>query len=88
MYDQINRKEYLKEKYNCPNAIVKQLFHGTQIVPISKIMTTGFLYPIRTFNGMDIGFSDMLDYVLFFSGGTNFNDRRQYNRSNFFHCFI
>ena len=76
MSEQTNRNEYLKEKYNCPNKEIKYLFHGTQIDPISKIITTGFLYSRKNFFGVGITFSDMLDYTLFYSGGTDFMNRR------------
>ena len=78
MYQQNNRIKFLESMNKCPNMISKFLFHGTHIEPISKIITNGFLYPRKTFNGMGIGFSDMLDYTLFFSGGKDFFTRRAY----------
>ena len=62
--------------HKCPNLIVRYLFHGTQIDPISKIITGGFLYTRKAFYGMGIYFSDMLDYVSFYSGGKNYESRR------------
>jgi len=78
MYQQNNRIKFLESMNKCPNMISKFLFHGTHIEPISKIITNGFLYPRKTFTGMGIGFSDMLDYTLFFSGGKNYSTRREY----------
>ena len=62
--------------HKCPNLIVRYLFHGTQIDPISKIITGGFRYTRKAFYGMGIYFSDMLDYVSFYSGGKNYESRR------------
>jgi hypothetical protein len=55
---------------------VKFLFHGTQIGPIAKIITTGFLYAKKAFYGMGVYFSDMLDYVSFYCGGKTPEERR------------
>ena len=38
-----NRKQYLETKKKCNNCQTQYLFHGTQIDPISKIVTDGFL---------------------------------------------
>ena len=78
IYQQTKRKEYLKEMEACPNKVVKYLFHGTQIDPVTKIITGGFLYTKKAFYGMGIYFSDMLDYVGFYCGGTDFKTRRIY----------
>ena len=61
-----------------PNLVVKYLFHGTQVDPVSKIITGGFLYTKKAFYGMGIYFSDMLDYVSFYAGGKDFYTRRDY----------
>ena len=76
LYEQTNRVQFLNGMKNCPNMIVKYLFHGSQIDPISKIITGGFKYTKKAFYGMGIYFSDMLDYVSFYAGGTNFETRR------------
>ena len=76
LYEQTNRKQFLEEMDHCPNVVVRYLFHGTQIDPISKIITKGFLYTRKAFYGMGIYFSDMLDYVSFYSGGKDYNSRR------------
>ena len=60
----------------CQNTIKKYLFHGTQIGPISSIITSGFFYSRKPFYGMGVYFSDMLDYVSFYSGGDNLDNRR------------
>ena len=78
LYQQSNRKNYLEAMNKCPNLIKKYLFHGTQIDPISKIMTNGFLYSRKPFYGMGIYFTDMLDYVSFYCGGNDFISRRNF----------
>ena len=77
IYQQTNRKQFVETMHQTPNLVVKYLFHGTQIDPISKIITGGFLYTRKAFYGMGIYFSDMLDYVSFYAGGTNFANRRK-----------
>ena len=72
-----NRLKYLTGKNNCQNCKTKYLFHGTQIDPISKIITGSFLYTRKAFYGMGIYFSDMLDYVAFYSGGETYENRRK-----------
>ena len=76
LYQQTDRKKFVETMHKCPNLIVRYLFHGTQIDPISKIITGGFLYTRKAFYGMGIYFSDMLDYVSFYSGGKNYESRR------------
>ena len=76
IYQQSNRNNYLQAMNKCPNLIKKYLFHGTQIDPISKIITKGFLYSRKPFYGMGIYFTDMLDYVSFYCGGNDYNSRR------------
>ena len=77
IYQQENRKKFIQDLNNCENHEVKYLFHGTQIDPISKIITTGFLYTRKAFYGMGIYFSDMLDYISFYCGGETYEDRRK-----------
>ena len=76
IYQQSTREQYLDSMGKCENTVKKYLYHGTQIGPISKIITTGFLYTRKPFYGMGIYFSDMLDYVSFYCGGDNFYNRR------------
>ena len=77
LYEQNNRRRFIESMNKCPNLVVKYLFHGTQIDPISKIITNGFLYTRKAFYGMGIYFSDMLDYVSFYAGGKDYNSRRK-----------
>ena len=76
IYEQTNKKQFLESMKLCENTVKKYLFHGTQIDPISNILTKGFLYSRKPFYGMGIYFSDMLDYISFYSGGDNFYNRR------------
>ena len=76
IYEQANRTRYLTARGQCPNPEIKYLFHGTQIDPIAKIISGGFLYTRKPFYGMGIYFSDMLDYVSFYCGGKDFYTRR------------
>ena len=71
-----NKKKYEASKSQCPNVVKRILYHGTQIDVISKIMIDDFKYTKKAFYGMGIYFSDMLDYVGFYAGGTNFTNRR------------
>ena len=77
LYEQKNRRKFIESMNACPNVVVKYLFHGTQIDPISKIITNGFLYTRKAFYGMGIYFSDMLDYDWFYAGGKDYNSRRE-----------
>ena len=76
IYEQTNKKQFLESMKLCENTVKKYLFHGTQIDPISNILTKGFFYSRKPFYGMGIYFSDMLDYISFYSGGDNFYNRR------------
>ena len=78
IYEQADRINYLNARANCEHRVIKYLFHGTRIDPITKIITSGFLYARKPFFGMGIYFSDMLDYVSFYCGGTDFENRRDY----------
>ena len=67
IYQHKRRKEFIANLKNCDNCDVKYLLHGTQIDPISKIITSDFLYTKKAFYGMGIYFSDMIDYISFYS---------------------
>ena len=69
---------YENAKNKCQNCVKKILFHGSQIDPISQIISTEFKYTRKAYYGMGIYFTDILDYVLFYSGGKNLYDRRKY----------
>ena len=77
IYQQEKRRQYINDLKECENTVVKYLFHGTQIDPISKIITEGFLYTRKAFYGMGIYFSDMLDYISFYCGGETYEERRK-----------
>ena len=78
IYQQDRRIRYLKKLKECDNTAVRYLFHGSQIDPIAEIITKGFLYTRKPFYGMGIYFSDMLDYVSFYCGGSTYEERRDY----------
>ena len=77
MYQQ-DKTNYLKSMAGCSNLIRSYLFHGTQIDPISKIITTGFAYAKKAFFGMGVYFTDMLDYASFYCGGIDLETRRKF----------
>ena len=76
IHEQSNRRRFVESMEKCPNLVVKYLFHGSQIDPISKIMTKGFLYMRKAFFGMGIYFSDILDYVSLYSWVKDYYSRR------------
>ena len=61
------RKEFIENMKACNNCEIRYLLHGTQIDPISKIITTDFKDTRKAFYGMGIYFSDMIDYIAFYS---------------------
>ena len=64
---------YEKEKQKCPNRVDKLLFHGTQIHPISCILTGMFRrseYQCYQ-HGKGVYFTDCLDYCWFYGGEVN-----------------
>ena len=81
--DNENFENYERKKKQCPNCQTKILFHGTQINPLSNIITSEFKYARKPFYGMGIYFSDLLDYTSFYSGGDNY-----YNRRNNFNLIL
>ena len=70
------RKEFVEKLNACKNCETRYLLHGTQIDPISYILTDEFKYAIKSFNGIGVNFTDMIDYVSFFCGGNSFSTRR------------
>jgi len=76
IYEQSNKDNYLSSMKECNNIEKKILYHGTQVDPIAKIITKGFLYTRKPFYGMGIYFTDMLDYVAFYCGGNDYESRR------------
>ncbi|MCQ2817093.1 MAG: hypothetical protein MJ252_07495 [archaeon] len=78
IYQTSGVKNYIDYKKECKNRLTKFLFHGTQIDPITKIVTDQFKYTRKAFYGMGIYFSDMLDYAEFYAGGKTYEDRRKF----------
>ena len=71
-----DEKEYKSKRDACPNIEKRILYHGSQIDPISKILTDEFKYTRKAFYGMGIYFSDIIDYIAFYCGGTELSNRR------------
>ena len=71
-----DENEYKSKRDACPNVVKRILYHGSQIDPISKILTDEFKYTRKAFFGMGIYFSDMIDYISFYCGGTGLSNRR------------
>ena len=74
LLDNKNFSKYETAKNSCPNCTTKILFHGTQIDPASKIISSEFKYTRKAFYGMGIYFTDNLDYATFYSGGNSLKD--------------
>ena len=70
----IEREEYIKfekGKNNCPNIVDKILFHGTNIDPISNILTGYFNKSKKkgtSIFGEGVYFTDLLDYCWYYGG--------------------
>ena len=76
IYQHKRRKEFIEKLKDCPSCEVKYLLHGTQIGPISKILTDEFKYTKKAFYGLGIYFTDMIDYASFYCGGDSYSNRR------------
>ena len=76
LYQQERRAKFVKALEDCANTDVKCLFHGTQVDPIAKIITSDFKYARKPLFGMGVYFTDKLDYASFYAGGKTFDDRR------------
>ena len=76
IYQHKRRNEFLQKLKDCPGCEVKYLLHGTQIDPISKILTDEFKYTKKAFYGLGVYFTDMIDYVSFYCGGDSYSNRR------------
>ena len=68
--DRKDLKNFEETKNNCPNRVDKILFHGTGIIPSSKILSDMF---IRSENsgyqfGKGVYFTDFLDYAWYYGG--------------------
>ena len=69
-------EDYKKMRDSCPNVIKRILYHGSQIEPISSILIDDFKYTRKAFFGMGIYFSDIIDYISFYCGGSKLSNRR------------
>ena len=72
----IERKDFERfenERENCPNRKDKILYHGTNIEPISSILTEMFRKSIEKCcqHGKGVYFTDLLDYCWFYGGTDN-----------------
>ena len=61
---------YKNERNNCPNTIIKVLFHGTSIYNTFGILSKQFNDANINILGNGVYFTDMLDYVWYYSGET------------------
>ena len=68
---------YKNKKIKCPNMKKMILYHGSQIDPIANILISEFKYAKKPFYGMGIYFSNLIDYVSFYSGGNGLENRRE-----------
>ena len=76
IYQHKRRKDFIQKLKACLNCEVRYLLHGTQIDPISKILTNEFKYTRKAFYGMGVYFTDMIDYASFYCGGNSLSNRR------------
>ena len=65
--EQNNRENYMKGLNECPNKEVKYLFHSKALQDSKKNMEA-FNYSKNMNYGAGIYFTDMIDYILFYSG--------------------
>ena len=77
IYQHKRRRAFIQKLNNCKNVEVRYLLHGTQIDPISLILTDEFKYTRKAFYGMGVYFTDMIDYVSFYCGGDSLSTRRK-----------
>ena len=83
LFQHKRRKSFLDALKDCPNIIMKCLFHGTQLQNIPEIIAEDFKYTRRALFGMGIYFTDKLDYASYYTGGTNlYNRRDNFNKVN------
>ena len=66
-------QKFEEERKKCPNRVDRILYHGTNIEPISCILTGYFKKSIEKCyqHGKGVYFTDMLDYCWFYGGKTN-----------------
>ena len=72
--DRKDLKKFEESKNSCPNRIDKILFHGTGIIPSTKILTDIFLKSEKSGYqfGKGVYFTDFLDYAWYYGG----NDKK------------
>ena len=80
IYQHKRRREFVENLNKCDNCEVRYLLHGTQIEPISLILTDEFKYTKKSFYGMGVYFTDMIDYVSFYCGDIIENSRGLWNK--------
>ena len=67
-----NKIDYMNGLYELENKkVIKYLFHGEDIEPKSQKIIEGLNYSAKPYYGMGIYFSDMIDYISFYSGRNN-----------------
>ena len=68
--DRKDLKTFEESKNNCPNRIDRILFHGTGIIPSSKILTDMFYKSEKSGYqfGKGVYFTDFLDYAWYYGG--------------------
>ena len=71
--DRSELKIFENKRKACPNRLDKILFHGTGIVPSSKILTNMFIRSEKSGYqfGKGVYFTDSLDYAWYYGGKTN-----------------
>ena len=71
IYEQKHRKKYISH-FNVYYNVSRFVFYKTQIDPLSKTIIKNLVYSRQPFYGMGLYFSDMLDFLSFYSGGDNY----------------
>ena len=71
IYEQERRNNYI-DKLDFSFNISKYVFYKTQIDPLSNKIIKELLYSRKPFYGMGLYFTDMLDFLSFYSGGDNY----------------
>jgi hypothetical protein len=73
-------ERFENEREKCPNRVDRILYHGTNIEPISNILTGYFLKSIEKCcqHGKGVYFTDLLDYCWFYggAGGNRYNKNK------------
>ena len=64
IYQHKRRKDFIQKLKACTNCEVRYLLHGTQIDPISKILTDEFKYTRKAFYGMGVYFTEWRKFII------------------------